>query len=127
MGDDKLFSRGEIGRRGEEEAILFLKNRGLFFREKNWRAGRKEVDIIMEDENIIHFIEVKTRSIPSLISPFESINKKKQKNILSAAASYLRINKIKKEVLFGVVSVEVLNGKIYNIEYFPDAFSSNWK
>lgn len=120
-------SKIEVGKRGEDEAILFLEKRGLILRDRNWRFGRKELDIIMEENEFIHFIEVKTRVVPALISPYENIDRKKQNNILITAANYLRINKIKKEALFGIVSIELSNDAVFKIEYFPNAFRSNWK
>lgn len=125
-GRETKFNNIEIGKRGEDEAVKFLENRGLLLRDRNWRFGRKELDIIMEERSFIHFIEVKTRITPALVSPLENINKKKRANILYAAANYLRINKIKKEAVFGVVTVEISGDTIINIEYYVNAFRSNW-
>ncbi len=126
MKDDSI-SRTDIGKLGEDAALVFLEKRGLVLRDKNWKMGRKEVDIIMEEDNLIHFIEVRTRKAPSLIPPYETINRVKQNNILYVAANYLRIHRIKKEAVFGIVSVEIAGGRVLKIEYFSDAFNARWR
>lgn len=117
--------RGETGRRGEAEAERFLNRMGLRTLDKNWRAGHREIDLIMEWSDGIHFIEVKTLRAPNIREPYESINKKKQLLLLSAARVYLASRRINREALFDIVSV-VIEGEDAKVEYFPDAFSPNW-
>lgn len=117
--------RGETGRRGEAEAERFLNRMGLRTLDKNWRAGHREIDLIMEWNDGIHFIEVKTLRAPNIREPYESINKKKQLLLLSAARVYLASRRINREALFDIVSV-VIEGEDAKVEYFPDAFSPNW-
>ena len=117
--------RGETGRRGEAEAERFLNRMGLRTLDKNWRAGHREIDLIMEWSDGIHFIEVKTLRAPNIREPYESINKKKQLLLLSTARVYLASRRINREALFDIVSV-VIEGEDAKVEYFPDAFSPNW-
>lgn len=117
--------RGETGRRGEAEAERFLNRMGLRTLDKNWRAGHREIDLIMEWSDGIHFIEVKTLRTPNIREPYESINRKKQLLLLSAARVYLASRRINREALFDIVSV-VIEGEDAKVEYFPDAFSPNW-
>lgn len=115
----------ERGKRGEEIAYKYLKGRGLALRERNSRCGHLEVDLIMEDERFIRFIEVRSREYPAEAEPFETIDKQKQNRIISAAGGYVKRNGISKEVVFDVVSVLFLpSGE--RIEYFPEAFAPEW-
>lgn len=117
--------RGVTGRRGEAEAERFLNRMGLRTLDKNWRAGHREIDLIMEGNDGIHFIEVKTLRAPNIREPYESVNRKKQLLLLSAARVYLASRRINREALFDIVSV-VIEGEDAKVEYFPDAFSPNW-
>ena len=114
----------DVWRIGEESAVSYLLSIGLKLRDRNWRAGRREIDIIMEDDFYIHFIEVRTLSVPSQVKPYETLNFRKKSNVMIAAASYLSKYRINKEVSFDFVSVEVSGDKILNLEFFPDAFKS---
>lgn len=117
--------RCETGRRGEEVAEKFLQQMGLRTLDKNWRAGHREIDLIMEWSDGIHFIEVKTLRAPNIREPYENISRKKQLLLLSAARAYLASARIYREALFDVVSV-VIDGEDAKVDYFPDAFSPNW-
>lgn len=121
----RIEKRGETGRRGEKEAEMFLQKLGMRTIEKNWRAGHREIDLIMEWNDGIHFIEVRTLMAPNIREPYESINRKKQLLLLSAARVYLASRIICREALFDVVSV-VIDGEDAKVEYFPDAFSPKW-
>ena len=121
----KQEKRGETGRRGEAEAERFLNRMGLRTLDKNWRAGHREIDLIMEWTDGIHFIEVRTLRMPNIREPYESINRKKQLLLLSAARVYLASRRLYREALFDIVSV-VIDGEDAKVEYFPDAFSPNW-
>lgn len=121
----RIEKRGETGRRGEKEAEMFLQKLGMRTIEKNWRAGHREIDLIMEWSDGIHFIEVRTLRAPNIREPYESINRKKQLLLLSAARVYLASRIICREALFDVVSV-VIDGEDAKVEYFPDAFSPKW-
>jgi len=120
-----MVSKLEKGRRGEREAEMFLINRGLRTLECNWRCSHKEIDLIMEEGEIIHFVEVRTLTAPALIKPYETIGLGKQRNLIKAASSYLAKKRISKEVSFDIVSVLFDNGRA-EIEYFQNAFSPRW-
>ncbi|PKP42617.1 MAG: endonuclease [Bacteroidetes bacterium HGW-Bacteroidetes-10] len=117
--------RGETGRIGEREAERFLHKEGLKTLDKNWRAGHREIDLIMEGVDGIHFVEVRTLRVPNIHEPFESITRKKQMLLMSAARAYLASRRLYNEAIFDIVSV-VLNGDKAEIQYFPDAFSPDW-
>ncbi|HAW06425.1 MAG TPA: endonuclease, partial [Rikenellaceae bacterium] len=38
--------RGEFGRRGEDEACMYLVSQGHTILERNWRCGHLEIDVI---------------------------------------------------------------------------------
>ena len=83
-----------IGKLGEEHAQKFLKKMGWKILETNFRYSRfAEIDIIAKDEDIIVFIEVKTRSTTNFGHPFEAISKSKLQNIFKAGLAYLQTTK----------------------------------
>ena len=57
----RVIKRKELGRKGEEVAVAFLKNQGYKIIERNYRCQRGEIDIVARDKEGIAFIEVKTR------------------------------------------------------------------
>ena len=113
--------KDETGRRGEELALRALEQRGLRLLDRNWRSGHREIDLVMESPDRLHFVEVKTLTPPLQIRPFEKVDPRKQANLAAAARHYVACRKILKEVQFDVVSV-VLDGERSQVEYIPEAF-----
>ncbi|HKL40320.1 MAG TPA: YraN family protein [Cryomorphaceae bacterium] len=116
-----MSSTNSIGKLGESVASTHLLGRGFKILERNWRFGKKEIDIIAEIEELIVFIEVKTREEPFPGRLEEYINRKKQKHIISAANEYIRLKDIDKEGRFDVIAI-VLNRGNHEIEHIEEAF-----
>ena len=82
-----------IGLFGENEAVSFLKKKGLILIDRNYHSKYGEIDIIAKDDKYIIFCEVKTRKNKTLSDPAEAVDTEKQKKILKTAVDYLQINK----------------------------------
>ncbi len=78
------------GTLGETFACARLLEDGYQILERNWRSGKNEIDLIAKKENVIAFIEVKTRSQTGWSSPAQSLTRGQQRRILMAAVAYLR-------------------------------------
>jgi putative endonuclease len=124
-------NRRELGKKGEDLALEYLLQRGMRLLARNWRSGRKELDLVMEEENTIRFVEVRTRECPSIIDPFESVNAVKQRKVISAAKGFLAAKGKEgylsggKEAAFDVVSI-LFNGELFEIKYIREAFGPSW-
>ena len=46
---------------GEDQAAEFLRKKGYFVFENDWKSGHRDIDIIAKDGDTIVFVEVKTR------------------------------------------------------------------
>lgn len=98
----------ETGRRGEEIAAAYLEKQGFRLLEKNWRMGQLEVDIIGSRNNILHFIEVKTRRSTLYGYPEQSVNRVKFRHLQTAASAYLRSHPQWKRIQFDILSILLL-------------------
>lgn len=54
--------RKKIGNLGEKLALEFLEKKQYRLREKNFRIPGGEIDLVMEKDGILVFVEVKTRT-----------------------------------------------------------------
>ena len=123
--------RMERGKTAEDIAQEYLIGLGQIFLARNWRCRHKELDLIMksvsnEGKEKLHIVEVRSLKEPNLYPPYESIDNKKQRLIISAASSFIYINKIDYDTQFDIVSV-IFKDKSVSLEYFPDAFAPIWK
>ena len=111
-----------LGRKGEDLAVSFLAGKGYQIRNRNWKAGKLEVDIIAETGEFIVFVEVKTRSEDFLESPQDAVTREKQRSLVLAADTYIRWFDIAKQVRFDVIAV-IARGQTLTIEkHIEDAF-----
>ena len=51
----------DLGKRGEDLATEYLMKKGYKILERNFRAGKCEIDIVAKDGQKLVFVEVKTR------------------------------------------------------------------
>ncbi len=116
----------EIGARGEKAAVDYLRRNGFMIREKNWRNGRYEIDIIAEKWGVVHFVEVKSRKVGSWSTPEQAIDEKKFQSLRRAASSYLGLNAFKGEHQFDLIAVEMAGETITELRYIEKAMQSSW-
>lgn len=51
---------------GEQMAVDYLLHKGYQILERDWKSGHRDLDIIALDGDTVVFVEVKTRSKPSV-------------------------------------------------------------
>jgi putative endonuclease len=82
--------RQALGREGESLASAFLEKKGYTILEKNWRTPYGEIDLIAQNDDVIAFVEVKTRASGSLGPPEISITPRKGEHMRCAAEHYIQ-------------------------------------
>ena len=117
--------RLDFGKKGEKAAESFLKKRGYRTIKKNYRTKVGEIDLIAEHNNVLVFIEVKSRTNAALEHPFMAVTPRKQKKIAQTASCFLVQNKVgDREIRFDVVSILPGNENpdSLKVEVLQDAF-----
>lgn len=117
-----MLSKQIIGKMGEDFAADLLKNKSYEILERNWRYKRAEIDLIAKIEDILVFVEVRTRQHVGLSPPEKSISEKKKLFLISAANAYMDKIGHEWEVRFDVVSIIFDNKLKPNFKHFEDAF-----
>jgi putative endonuclease len=111
-----------LGKKGEDLALDYLKKAGYRILHRNWKAGKLEIDIIAENTDFIVFIEVKTRSEDYQEHPLSAINKEKQRSMIFAANNFIQWNNIDKESRFDVITVIIKRDNTNQVEHIENAF-----
>ncbi len=111
-------SSKSLGHSGEETAAGFLIENGFSIIEINFRYSRySEIDIIAVKDNLIIFVEVKTRHSYHFGGPLYSINKRKIQNLKKCANYFLLKNQeLYKTSTFRFDLISIQNDKIEWIE-----------
>lgn len=112
--------RTDIGRRFEQQAALFFEQGGWEVLARNYRAGRKEIDLIVRKGDLIAFVEVKAARSQQFGHPAEKVDEKKQQHLIEAAQRFIDEHNIAGvDLRFDVVTF--VKGKL---EHYPGAFQA---
>jgi putative endonuclease len=113
--------RQALGRWGEAVAVEYLKANGYTVLGRNLRTLHGELDIVASKDNLLVFVEVKTRSSHSFAYPEDSVTPRKQAHMLSAAEDYLQQHPESGETWqFDVIAVEGQPGGKPEITHFEN-------
>lgn len=119
-----MASHHELGKKGEEIAAEHLRTTGYEVLHINWRAGRKEIDIVARKHTFIIFAEVKARSSSAFGWPEEAVDGHKQQLLEEAASLYLEKYKLQPEdIRFDIIAVNFDKAGKYELLHLTDVFS----
>ena len=119
---DDMAAHNDLGHKGEDMAAEYLQQNGYCILERNWtNKGRKELDIIATKDDVVVFVEVKTRKVGSATTPISAVDARKQRRICLAADSYLKANRIDFTCRFDVIGI-IYDDEASRIEHYEDAF-----
>ena len=117
-----MHARSRLGRLGEDAASDLYRRLGFEVVERNYRAGRGEIDVIARRGDTLVFCEVKTRRSNEWGTPAEAVDYAKQARLRRLAAAWMAERKPGYvDVRFDVVSVIVRGGQT-DVTHVPDAF-----
>lgn len=112
-----------LGDRGEALAAEHLARAGWTVTHRNFRMGRKEIDLVARRGEVVAFVEVKTRSGLGYGHPLESVTWKKRREIQQVAAAWIdRFGRAGDVYRFDAVSVLVPAGQAPVIDHVEDAW-----
>src|SRR4051812_27076180 len=112
-----------LGDRGERQASLFLRGRGMRVLARGYRTARGEIDLIARDGETLVFVEVKSRRQGV---PAEAVTPEKQRRITLASLHFLRKHGLLDvRSRFDIVAIVWPDERGEpQIEHFPNAFEA---
>ena len=102
-----MAEHNDLGKWGEDEAALYLEDQGYVIIDRDWKIGRRDLDIIAAspDGSMLVIVEVKTRTDEEYQQPEEAVTRGKMKNLAIAANAYVKECNVDKELRFDVISI----------------------
>ena len=109
----------QIGVLGEKLAADFLKKKKYRIIETNFRKGFGEIDIIAIDEEVLVFVEVKTRTSGKYGTPLEAIANWKLDTLVRTVQYYVKSHlNIPEALRIDAISVELTrNNTVKKIQH----------
>ena len=100
-----MAAHNELGKWGEDQAVEYLQRKGYTIIERDWKSGKRDLDIIAQDGDVIVFVEVKTRRNRLYGEPEESVDYHKLQNLQQAISHYVKFKHIHQEIRFDIISI----------------------
>ena len=117
-----MIQTGILGNRAEKLANKYLRKRGLKSLTQNFHCRFGEIDLIMEDQDYLVFVEVRYRKNQNFGGAIESVDRFKQAKLRRTAESYLlKSNKHDYPCRFDILCITG-NLKKPEIDWIKNAF-----
>lgn len=123
-GGGGAFSETErIGRKGEAAAARWLQRQGYRILARNYRVGKGEIDLVARKQNLLIFVEVKTRAQGQWTRPAQAVDAQKRRILSHTALRYLKeIGNPPLSFRFDVIEVIHDQGRVCEIRQIENAF-----
>jgi putative endonuclease len=115
-----MAAHNDTGKWGEDLAVAYLEKKGYTIVERDWKSGRRDIDIIALDDDVVVFVEVKTRRNRLFGDPEESVDYHKLQNLQQAISHYVKFKHIRQEIRFDIISVVGTIGSEPDIQHIQN-------
>lgn len=114
--------RRSLAARGEDEAAAHLRARGCRILDRNWRSGRREIDLVVLDGATVAFVEVKARTAGPQ-DALEGTTLGQRRRVQAAAEAWIHAHPgVGEEFRFDLVAVRLGDGGRPEVEHVPGAW-----
>lgn len=115
-------ARQAFGELGERIAERWLRRSGWRVIQRRFRNGHRDIDLVVEREGTIAFVEVKARRGARFGQPVEAVNWRKQKELSRSAMVWIdRHGQSGEAYRFDVVGV-IVEGERVRVRHVENAF-----
>lgn len=116
-------ARQAFGELGERIAERWLRRRGWRVVQRRFRSGHRDIDLVVEREGTVAFVEVKARKGPDFGGPVQAVNYRKRKQLERSAMVWIdRHGREAEAYRFDVVGV-LVDGAAVRVCHVENAFS----
>ena len=115
-------STNAFGELGERIAARWLERGGWKILQRRYKNGRRDIDLVVEQDGLIAFVEVKARVGQEFGDPVEAVHRRKQRELTKSAQTWIdRHGRSGESYRFDVVGVLVKEKRAF-VRHVPGAF-----
>jgi putative endonuclease len=112
-----------LGEQGEQIAERWLRQRGWTILDRRWRSGRRDLDLVVTQGDLVAFVEVKARRRNEFGGPVEAVGWRKQRELRRSATCWVdRHGTPGQAYRFDVIGVWIALGHV-RVRHVADAFA----
>jgi len=115
----------DFGELGERIAARWLERSGWRVLARRFRAGRRDIDLVVERDGLVAFVEVKARSGVTFGDPVEAVHRRKQHSLTRSAQIWVgRHGRDGEQYRFDVFGILLQGNKVF-VRHIPAAFEAS--
>ncbi len=115
----------DFGELGERIAARWFERSGWRVLARRFRAGRRDIDLVIERDGLIVFVEVKARTGEQFGDPVEAVHRRKQRSLSQSAHIWIdRHGRSGEQYRFDVMGVLLRDRKVF-VRHVPGAFEAS--
>jgi len=112
-----------LGELGERIAERWLRERGWRVMQRRFRNGHRDIDLVVEQDGVVAFVEVKARRGTEYGGPIGAVDWRKQRELGRSARVWVdRHGRLHDAYRFDVVGV-LVSGRRVRVCHVPNAFA----
>ena len=111
-----------LGKRGEDYAVNYLRQKGYRVLDRNWKCGDMEIDIVALEKDELVFVEVKTRSTDAWQNPEDAVDELRKRRLSRAANAYIKYHRLDNRYRFDIVGI-VMTDNETRLNHIEEAFT----
>ena len=116
-------ARQAFGELGERIAERWLRQRGWTVVQRRFRSGHRDIDLVVERDGTVAFVEVKARRGTAFGSPLEAVTGAKRRELVKAARVWVDRHGRPADV-YRFDCIALSDNKL---EHLADAFRPGWR
>jgi putative endonuclease len=114
----------EFGELGERIAARWFERSGWRVLARRFRAGRRDIDLVIEREGVVAFVEVKARTGEEFGDPVEAVHRRKQRALTRSAQTWIdRHGRSDETYRFDVMGVLLRHRRVF-VRHVAGAFQA---
>ena len=115
----------DFGELGERIAARWLERSGWRVLARRFRAGRRDIDLVVARDGLVAFVEVKARTGDAFGDQVEAVHQRKQHSLTRSAQVWVgRHGRDGEQYRFDVVGILMRDRKVF-VRHVPSAFQSS--
>ena len=117
-----MAEHNDLGKWGEDVALAYLLDQGERLLDRNWHQGHRDLDLIMQQDDTLVIVEVRTRRNNLFMDPEQTVDALKMLSLSKAANAYIRLHRISLNIRFDIVAITGTPSSDFTINHIEDAF-----
>ncbi len=115
-----MAAHNDLGHWGEDKAAEYLIGKGYSIMDRNWKLGKRDLDIVATKDGEIVFVEVKTRRNNDFMMPQQAVDWRKARSLSYCIKAYLNYHRLNMRFHVDIIAITGTNDENITIDHIEN-------